>query len=118
MNLIRRPLRDLLWQLPSLPVTASGEPDYAEANPDLLVSLAESTELVLQIVHGGFSAIGLLQASTAQQVADGKVGAEHAAASGQFFVELGGVVTYVHGLSVECRPYTADYVKNGTGDGD
>jgi hypothetical protein len=118
MNLIRRPLRDLLRQLPSLPVTASGEPDYAEANPDLLVSLAESAELVLQIVHGGFSAIGLLQASTAQQVADGKVGAEHAAALGRLLVELGEVLAYVHGLSVECRRYTADYVKNGIGDGD
>lgn len=118
MNLIRRPLRDLLRQLPSFPVTASGEPDYAEANPDLLVSLAESAELVLQIVHGGFSAMGLLQTSTAQQIADGKVSAEHAAALGRLLVELGEVLLYVHGLSVECRRYTADYVGNGTGDGD
>jgi hypothetical protein len=118
MNLTRRPLRDLLRQLPSLPVTTSGEPDYAEANPDLLVSLAESAELALQIVHGGFSAMGLLQASTAQHIADGKVSAEHAAALGRLLVELGEVLLYVHGLSVECRRYTADYVKNGTGDGD
>jgi hypothetical protein len=39
MNLIRRPLRDLLRQLRSLPVTESGEPAYAEADPDLLVRL-------------------------------------------------------------------------------
>ena len=118
MNLIRRPLRDLLQLLPALPVTASGEPDYAEANPDLLVSLAESAELVLQIVHGGFSAIGLLQASTAQQITDSKVGAEHAAALGRLLVELGEVLLYVHSLSIECRRYTADYVGKGPGDGD
>lgn len=117
-DLIRRPLRDLLRLLPSLPVTTSGEPDYAEANPDLLVSLAESVELALQIVHGGFSAIGLLQASTAQQIADGKVGAEHAAALGRLLVELGEALLYVHGPSVDCRCYTADYVGNRTGDGD
>jgi hypothetical protein len=115
MNLIRRPLRDLLRQLPSLPVTASGEPDYAETNPDLLVNLAESAELALQIVHGGFSAIGLLQASTAQQVADGEVGATHAAALGRLLVELGEMLLHLHGLSIECRRYTADYVPGGTG---
>ena len=58
MNIIRRPLRDLLRHLPSLPIGASGEPVWAAADPDLLVSLAESAELVLQIVHSGFAAIG------------------------------------------------------------
>jgi hypothetical protein len=99
-----------------LPVTASAEPDYAGADPDLLMSVAESTELALQIVHGGFSAIGLLQANTAQQMADGKVGAEYAAALGRLLVELGDVLLYVHGVSVECRRYTADYVGNGADD--
>ena len=110
MNLIRRPLRDLLRQLPCLPVTASGRPDFAEADPDLLVNLAESAELALQIVHGGFSAIGLLQASTAQQIADSKVSTEHAAALGRLLVELGEMLLFVHCLSVECRRYTADYI--------
>jgi hypothetical protein len=50
---LRRPLRDLLALLPLLPTTEGGEPDYAEADPDLLVRLAESAELVLQIVHDG-----------------------------------------------------------------
>lgn len=113
MNLIRRPLRDLLRQLPSLSVAASGEPDYAD--PDLLVNLAESAELVLQIVHGGLSAIGVLHASTAQQIAGGEVGATHAAALGRLLVELGEMLLHVHGLSIECRRYTADYVPDGTG---
>ncbi|MBN3802173.1 hypothetical protein GXB81_03765 [Paraburkholderia sp. Ac-20336] len=115
MNLIRRPLRDLLCQLPSLPVTASGEPDYAEADPDLLVGFAESAELALQIVHGGFSAIGLLQASTVRQIEGGEVSATHAAALGRLLVELGEMLLHVHVLSVECRRYTADYVPDCSG---
>lgn len=115
MNLIRRPLRDLLRQLPSLVVTASGEPDYAETDPDLLVNLAESAELALQIVHGGFSAIGLLQASTAQQIEGGEVVATHAAALGRLLVELSEMLLHVHGLSIECRRYTADCVHDGAG---
>jgi hypothetical protein len=113
MNLIRRPLRDLLRQLPSLPVTASGEPDYAEADPDLLVGLAESAELTLQIVHGGFSAIGLLQSHTAQQIENGDLKAVHAAALGRLLVELGEMLAFSQELAVECRRYTADYVGNG-----
>ncbi|WP_028229072.1 hypothetical protein [Paraburkholderia ferrariae] len=115
LSLIRRPLRDLLRQLPSLPVTASGEPNYAEADPNLLVNLAESAELVSQIVHGGFSAIGVLQASTAQQIEGGEVSATHAAALGRLLVELGEMLLHVHGLSIECRRYTADYVPDCLG---
>jgi hypothetical protein len=114
MKLIRRPLRDLLRQLPSLPVTVPGEPAWAEADPDLLVNLAESAELVLQIVHGGFSAIGLLQSHTSQQIEDGEIKAMHAAAVGRLLVELGEVLAYVQTLSVECRRYTADYVGTGS----
>jgi hypothetical protein len=55
---IRRPLRDLIAGFALLPVQLSGEPDNAEADPDALVSLAESAELALQIVYEG-AAIGL-----------------------------------------------------------
>lgn len=113
MALIQRPLRDLLRQLPLLPVTQSGEPAWAEADPDLLVSLAESAELGLQIVHGGFSAIGLLQSHTAQQIEDGEIKAAHARAVGRLLVELGELLAYAQALAVECRRHTADYVGNG-----
>ena len=115
ITLIRRPLSDLLLQLPSLPVTASSKPAWAEADPDLLVSLAESAELVLQIVHGGFSAIGLLYSHTSQQIEDGELKAMHAVALGRLLVELAEVLAYVQTLSVECRRYTADYVGNHRG---
>ena len=112
-DLIRRPLRDLLAGLPTLPVTESGQPDYAAADPAVLVSLARSAELVLQIVHDGFSAIGLLHACTAQQIAHGDIGAQHAVAVGRLQVELGEVLAYAQTLSFECRRYTA----NDTADG-
>jgi len=77
LDLIRRPLRDLLVGLLVLPVTERGQPGYAAADPDLLIRLAESAELVLRIVHDGFSAIGLLHACTAQQIANGEISATH-----------------------------------------
>jgi hypothetical protein len=109
VSLIRRPVRDLLRQLPALPVTESGEPDYADADPDLLERLAESAELVLQIVHGGFSAIGLLQSHTSQQIEDGEIKVSHAIAVGRRLVELGEVLAYAQALSVECRRHTSDH---------
>jgi hypothetical protein len=117
-DLIRRPLRDLLTGLPALPVTESGQPDYAAADPDVLVSLARSAELVLQIVHDSFSAIGLLHACTAQQIAHGDIGANHAVAVGRLQVELGEVLAYAQTLSFECRRYTADYFSDGRGTDD
>ncbi|KVN13903.1 hypothetical protein WT09_16810 [Burkholderia stagnalis] len=71
LDLLRRPLCDLLSRLPRLPVNESGQSDFAAAEPDLLVGLAESTELLSRIVHDGFSAIGLLNAVTAPGIANG-----------------------------------------------
>jgi len=81
-DMIRRPLRDLIAALAQLPTTPSGEPDYDEAEPDVLVFLAESAELAVQIMHQGLSAIGLLYAHTADQIAAGQIKAVHAAALG------------------------------------
>jgi hypothetical protein len=61
-------------------------------------------------VHGGFSAIGLLQACTTQQIANGERSAEGAAALGRLLVEPGEMLLHVHVVSTECRRYTADYV--------
>ncbi|RIV56481.1 hypothetical protein [Burkholderia pseudomallei] len=109
-NLIRRPLRDLTMGLARVPTTLSGEPDYSETDPDVLVDLAESAELVLQIVHEGLAAIGLLYAHTANQIAEGNVNTAHAVAIGRLQAELGELLPYIHRLLLECRRYTADYV--------
>jgi len=108
-DLIRRPLRDLIAGLAQLPTTQSGEPDYDEADPDVLVRLAESAELAIQIMHQGLAAIGLLYAHTADQIAAGQIKAVHAAALGRLQAELGDLLPYIHKLASECRRYTADY---------
>lgn len=108
-DLIRRPLRDVITGLAQLPTKLSGEPDYDEADPDVLVRLAESTELALQIVHDGLASIGLLYAHTADQIVEGSIKADHAAALGRLQAELGELLSYIHRLSSECRRYTADY---------
>ncbi|PLZ00066.1 hypothetical protein CY652_23010 [Burkholderia sp. WAC0059] len=113
LDLIRRPLRDLMAGLMQLPVRPSGEPDYDEADPDVLVRLAESAELALRIVHDGFSAIGLLYACAAHRIAEGRIDADHAAALGRFQAELGELLVHLQRLSVACRHHTADYVANG-----
>ncbi|APY93466.1 hypothetical protein [Burkholderia pseudomallei] len=109
-DMIRRPLRDLIAGLAQLPTTPSGELDYDEAAPDVLVSLAESAELAIQIMHQGLSAIGLLYAHTADQIAAGQIKAVHAAALGRLQAELGEQLPYIYRLSSECRRFTADYV--------
>ncbi|ARK53183.1 MULTISPECIES: hypothetical protein [Burkholderia] len=109
-DLIRRPLRDLITGLARVPTTLSGEPDYSETDPDVLVDLAESAELLLQIVHEGLAAIGLMYAHTADQIAEGHIKAAHAAALGRLQAELGELLPYIHRLLLECRRYTADYV--------
>lgn len=109
-DLIRRPLRDVITGLAQLPTKLSGEPDYDEADPDVLVRLAESTELALQIVHDGLASIGLLYAHTADQIAAGQIKAVHAAALGRLQAELGELLPYIYRLSSECRRFTADYV--------
>lgn len=109
-DMIRRPLRDLIAGLAQLPTTRSGELDYDEADPDVLVSLAESAELAIQIMHQGLSAIGLLCAHTADQIAAGQIKAVHAAALGRLQAELGELLPYIYRLSSECRRFTTDYV--------
>lgn len=115
LDLLRRPLRDLLAALPGLPMTDASVPDYAAADPDLLVQLAGSAELILRIAHDGFSAIGLLYACTAAQIANGDIGTAPATAIGRLQVELGEALAYVQALAFECRRYTTDYVGDGDG---
>ena len=116
--ILRGPLRNLLRQRPSLLVTEGGRPDFVAAHPDLLVSLAEPAELALQIVNGEFSAIGLQQSNTAQQIDDGEIWVSRTAAVGRLMVEHGEVLAYAQALSFECRRHTADFIGNGKKDGD
>lgn len=108
-GMIRRPLRDLIAGLMQLPTELSGEPDYAEADPERLVQLPESAELAMQIMHDGLASIGLLYAHTTDRIAGGHIKAAHAAALGRLQAEIADLLSYLHRLSSECRRYTADY---------
>ena len=88
-DMIRRPLRDFIAELAQLPMTQFGEPDYAEAEPNVLVRLAESAELTLQILYDGLASLGLLHSLSAHQIEDGSVRAAHAAAVGHRTPRLG-----------------------------
>lgn len=114
-QMIRRPLRDLIAGLMLLPVKSSGEPDYAEADSDVLVKLAEAAELAIQIVHDGLTSIGILHAHSTQQLTDGHVRIMHTVALGRLQVELCEVLSYAYGLGIDCRRYTADYVAREDG---
>lgn len=114
-GLIRRPLRGLIAGLALLPVQPSGEPDYIKADSEVLVGLAESAELALQIIHDGLASIGLLHAYAAHQIAEGDLQATHATALGRLQVELAEVLSYVYRLGMTCRRYTSDYVAREDG---
>lgn len=108
-DMIRRPLRDLLAGLAHIPTLPSGDPDYTEADPDVLVQIAECAELTLQIMYDGLASMGLLYSLSAHQIEDGNIRATHAAAVGRLQAEIGGLLLYLFRLSSECRRYTADY---------
>jgi hypothetical protein len=107
-------LCNLLKLLPLLPVTGAGVPDYTEADSDLLVRLAESAELALQIIHDGLASIGILHTYTAHQICDEGVRASHAAVLGRLQVELGEVLS-AYQLGTTCRRYTSDHVPREDG---
>lgn len=114
-QMIRRPLRDLIAGLTLLPVKPSGEPDYAEADSDVLVNLAEAAELAIQIIHGGLTSIGILHAHSTQQITDGHLRTVHTVALGRLQIELCEVLSYAYGLGIDCRRHTADYVAREDG---
>jgi len=109
-QMIRHPLRDLIAGLTLLPVKPCGEPDYAEADSDVLVKVAEAAEMAIQIIHDGLASIGILHAHSTQQIADGHLRIAHAVALGRLQIELCEVLSYAYGLGIDCRRYTANYV--------
>ncbi|PMS25280.1 hypothetical protein C0Z19_10025 [Trinickia soli] len=109
-QMIRHPLRDLIAGLMLLPVKRCGEPDYAEADSDVLVKVTEAADMAIQIVHDGLASIGILHAYSAQEIVDGQLRIEHAVALGRWQIELCEVLSYAYGLRIDCRRYTTDYV--------
>ena len=54
-----RPMRELLLQLPLLPITPDHRIDYEAADADLLLELADKAETVMNTINLGLSAVGV-----------------------------------------------------------
>ncbi|ODQ40795.1 hypothetical protein [Burkholderia ubonensis] len=112
---IRRPLCDLIAGLTLLPVKPCGEPDYAEADSDVLVKVAEAAEMAIQIIHDGLTSIEILHAHSTQQINDGHLRIAHTVVLGRLQIELCEVLSYAYRLGIDCRQHTTDYVAREDG---
>lgn len=105
----KRPIRDLLLQLPLLQTTPELDIDYAVADPALLVQLSDNAEIVMDTVLRGLSAIGLLMAHSAPEIETHDISADATEALGFLMAELSELASLAHCLSVACRRETIDY---------
>ena len=104
-----RPMRDLLHRLPKLPLNFSHEIDFAAADPELLVALAEDAEMLMRSMHDGVGAIGQLLANSAVMVEDGTISADCLEALGFTMSQLADMASGCMVLAGHCRRETADY---------
>ena len=104
-----RPMRDLLHRLPKLPLNFNHEIDFAAADPELLVALAEDAEMLMRSMHNGVGAIGQLLAHSGVMVEDGTISADCLEALGFLMSELGDMAAGCMTLAGQCRRETADY---------
>ena len=102
------PTRDLLLQLPLLPVTPDHRIAYEAADPASLFQLAENAETVMNTINMGLSAVGTLLAHAASEVGS-EIGSDTIKALGWFIAETSDVSASLLSLVMACRHYTADY---------
>ena len=103
-----RPMRELLLQLPLLPITPDHRIDYEAADADLLLELADKAETVMNTINLGLSAIGTILAHAASEVGS-EIGGDTIEALGWFIAETSDVSASLLTLAMACRHYTADY---------
>ncbi len=104
-----RPMRSLLLLLPLLTAQQGSKLIYGEANPDLLVQLAEDAEAIIGTVQLGSSAIGQLMAHAAPEIEDRTVCSDTVEALGWLLSELNDAAATLMVLMTECRQSTMDY---------
>ena len=104
-----RPMRDLLANLPLLPLTKKQEVNFQAASPDLLVAIAADAETTLYVIHMGIGAIGQLLAHSAVVIEDGTIGADCVENVGFLMSELGDLASQCITLAARCRRETVDY---------
>ena len=104
-----RPMRDLLLLMPHLPMQGKGDIDYASADPDLLVDIAQQADTTLRTVHLGTAAIGELLAHVSPEIGTGEFPANTIEAIGWLLAELGDLAATAHLLLAGCKRFTSDY---------
>ncbi len=105
----QRPLRDLLQRLPRLPLKSTEEIDFEAADADLLVEIADASEITMNVLHHGVGAIGHLLAQSGVAIADGTIDAECIEYLGFLIAELGDLGAQCLTLTAHCRHHTSDY---------
>lgn len=105
-----RPMRELMRRLPMLPMTTAYEIDFAAADGDVLVAIADDAERMMGAVHLGVGAIGHLLAHSAVMVEDGSIGADCIESLGFMIAEICDLAASCMVLAARCRYHTADYV--------
>ncbi len=98
-----RPMRDLLQQLPRLPLNAGNDIDFQRADQALLEKLADDAETTVSALHHGITAFGHLIAHSAVPIEDGSIGAPTVEACGWLLAELGDLASAATFLATGCR---------------
>lgn len=105
----QRPLRDLLHRLPRLPMLGSQEIDFATADAEVLVAIADNAEITVNVLQQGIGAIGHLLAHSAVVIEDGTISADCIENIGFLLAELGDAGAHFMTLAAQCRHETHDY---------
>jgi hypothetical protein len=104
-----RPLRDFILQLPLLSINAKSEIYYEQADPALLVQLADNGDIAMRTIHLGLSAIGLLLANSAPEFETHEISGDATEALGWLLAEWGEFAAVAHCISAGCRRQITDY---------
>ena len=103
-----RPARDLLHQLPLLPIRPDFSVDYEAADAALLLAVAENGETVMNAFQLGLSALGVILAHASPEVGS-EIGSDTIEALGWFMAETADIASALLMLTRSCRHYTADF---------
>lgn len=101
-------LAKLMGLLPLLPLKSSFEVDYEDADPDVLVEIAEQGEVLLQHLAKGLCAVGncLVYVANAAEIEPDRI---PVAELGRLTAELSELVSTLLPLVQACRYHTVDY---------
>lgn len=105
----QRPLRDLLQTLPRLPMLDSQVIDFAAADAEVLVAIADNAEITVNVIQQGVGAIGHLLAASAVDLEDGTISADYIESIGFLLAELGDAGAHFMTLAAQCRHETHEY---------